>query len=823
VSFVRTIEAMAGSESHEAGSGVVERVDLTRVFQELLVQHPDALVAAIGNDGLFVPMPATVPIDRHRVVVGRSVIDMVVPADKVTVITTWERCRQEGGAHAIVHLIVAPERPVTMTLVDACADHGAYLVLFVPTNDTHRVGLGPSAASLTIVPRTARVRKTELAIFSEIDAATSLILGWSAEDMIGRRSLEFIHPDDQERAISNWMEMLTAPGHDQRVRLRQLKADGSWVWMELNNRNLLDVEGQRCVLTEMLDISEELAAQEALRASEQLLRRLAETLPIGVIQIEADRRISYANERAGSISGARTATDVDSQFRHVVAADEQRLRGALDAVLLGEDCDIRARFDLGALAGRRLCTVSMRALTDEQGGVTGAIVCVADVTDQELMTAELERRATFDSLTGCYNRQSVMSTLDERIAAPGAGLGIIFVDLDGFKQVNDTLGHATGDALLVGVGARLREAVRPGDIVGRVGGDEFLVVCTEIDDVDAVRQIADRIDGALARGVHAADGQIEVRASLGVAHTTTAAASSDRLVAEADAAMYVAKREARETAPAVVTAAHDRPSALRTRATDDELELQWAIEHGDLEVHFQPVVALSSRSVRGLEALVRWRRDGEMVPAVSFIELAERTGLIVEMGAFIVNEVCRQAAAHGFDDSLRWFVNMSPTELAAPGALASVLASLDRHDLGAERIVVEVTEHSDLSESVSARRAVEGLAAAGASIALDDFGTGYSSLALLRSLPIEWIKVDRSFTMDLGVDPVARHLIDICADLARKLDLGLIVEGVETEAQAAILADAGVELVQGYLFSPARPIEDLRARLFDAPGAFRVR
>jgi EAL domain-containing protein (putative c-di-GMP-specific phosphodiesterase class I) len=169
---------------------------------------------------------------------------------------------------------------------------------------------------------------------------------------------------------------------------------------------------------------------------------------------------------------------------------------------------------------------------------------------------------------------------------------------------------------------------------------------------------------------------------------------------------------------------------------------------------------------------------------------------------------------------MRWFVNMSPRELAAPGAVTTTLAATERYGVSPAQLVIEVTEHSDLAASLPARRAVERLAEAGAGIALDDFGTGYSSLALLRSLPIECIKLDRSFTMDLGTDPVAHHLVDVCADLARKLDIGLIVEGVETEEQATILAALGVEQVQGYLFSPARPIDALHAELVARTGVY---
>jgi diguanylate cyclase (GGDEF)-like protein/PAS domain S-box-containing protein len=794
----------------------VDRPDLVRVFTELLGRHPDALVAAVSDDGILVPMPVSVPLDRHRVATGRSVIDMVVPADKMAVITTWERSRRTGGASVMAHLLTDPEQPVLISVVDARHEHGVHLAMLVATTGSeHRPGQNQTA--MIVAPRTARIRKNELAVITAIDEAATQILGWQPEQIVGRRSLEFIHPEDQERSISNWLEMLTSPGHDQRVRLRHLAADGSWVWMEITNRNLLNAPEHLCVLAEMLDISEELAAQEALRASEQRLRRLAESLPVGVVQIEADRRISYGNERLVSITGASLTELVSDQFRRLVPSDRAAFGAALAAVLDGgDDQDLNIRFDTGRALDDLVkhCTLSMRSLTNHNGAVSGAIVCVSDVSDQVRLTAELERRATFDSLTGCLNRPSIMACLDERLTDPADGVAIVFVDLDGFKAVNDDLGHAAGDALLASVGSMLREAVRDGDIVGRVGGDEFLVVCGWVSTLDEAFAVAARIDAVLERGIPVGDETLVLHASLGVAQTSDPSTTSDRLVAEADTRMYVEKRDRKQRAG---TIAVDRPSTLRTRSSEESVALRRAIESGELEVHFQPIVTLPSTDMFGLEALVRWRRAGEVIPAIAFIGLAERSGLITALGDRVLDDTVRTAAETPTDvDDLRWFVNMSPLELAVRSKVADIRDALDRHHLDPRRIVIEITEHSDLSQSSDALRAIEALDALGIAIALDDFGTGYSSLALLRTTPVSYLKFDRSFTADLGLDPVAEHLLETCRDLASRLGIELIAEGVETEQQQARLEHLGIGLAQGYLFSVPRPIADLRGELSSA-------
>jgi diguanylate cyclase (GGDEF)-like protein/PAS domain S-box-containing protein len=801
---------MGVTETFDQQVAGAEAPDLVKVFVDLLSRHPEALVAAVGDDGLMTAMPSSVPLNGHRVAVARSVLDMVVAADKLSIITTWEASRLRGGASVMVHLHTDPHQPMLVTMVDARAEHGVHLAMIVPAGGPDG-SIGPAPIHAMVAPRTARVRKNELAVITEIDTATSQILGWTAEQLVGRRSLDFIHPDDQERSISNWMEMLTAPGHDQRVRLRHLAADGSWVWMEFTNRNLLNtVEG--CVFAEMLDVSEELAAQEALRASEQRLRRLAESLPLGVVQIESDRRITYANERLAAITGSPLADEIGEQFCNLVPADRSSFDSALDAVLhSGADQDLHIALRIaGKQQPVRHCTISMRSLTNAGGEVSGAIVCVSDVSDQVRLTTELERRATYDALTGCLNRQSIMNRLEARLADPGAGVAIVFVDLDGFKKVNDDLGHAAGDALLTAVGSLLRDVVRDGDMVGRVGGDEFLIVCSEVADVNEALLVAERIDAGLELGIPLRDQRLVLRASLGVAHTVDAATSSDRLVADADTRMYVAKRDRHQRAEG---ARSERPATLRTRASEESVVLRRAIESGQLEVHYQPIVSLPSTRIHGLEALVRWRRSGEIIPAVAFIGLAERSGLITQMGARVLDDVILAAAQTVSATPLQWFINMSPLELAMRSKVADLREALDRHQVDASSIVIEVTEHSDLAHSSEALRAIEQISQLGVGIALDDFGTGYSSLALLRSVPVDFLKFDRMFTADLGIDPVSSHLLVSCRDLAERMNITLIAEGVETDEQRGILTDLGVQLAQGYLFSVPQHIDQVRPQL----------
>jgi len=509
----------------------------------ILSKHPDAPVGAVDPDGMFVPVPETLRLARHRRLDGRSALDLVLHEDRVVVIAAWERARAKGASEAPVRLANEPGRPVILHIFDARAVHGVFVCVFSAADGEDETMLRQQSASE--VPRLARARKSELGVTLEVEPACLQILGWHEGDLVGRRSLDFVHPDDQELAIDNWMEMLASRGIGRRVRLRHLRKDGSWVWMEITNHNLLDDPRHGYVLSEMADISEEMAVLDALRSRDQLLDRLAEALPVGVLQVGSNREIAYTNGRLSDLLGSVPGANLEEQLEIVAPEDKGPLFAAFDLVLGGgsdSDIEVRVNKDGGE---PRLCTFTLRALTDEAGEISGAVVCVADVTDGARLRAELEKSATFDVLTECHNRSSIMARLASELAQNEAdvGMAVMFVDLDRFKEVNDRLGHRAGDYVLAAAADRLRDAVRIDDLIGRVGGDEFLVICPRVRDSDEALTLAQR----LARSI---EGEIDLpgqgcamlRASIGVAwsagHT-----DSDQLVGCANAAMHESKRE----------------------------------------------------------------------------------------------------------------------------------------------------------------------------------------------------------------------------------------------------------------------------------------
>src|SRR5436305_8435322 len=378
-----------------------------------------------------------------------------------------------------------------------------------------------------------------------VSGAMSEILGWSADELLGHRSLEFVHPDDHPLAIDNWMGLPGHPGPGRRVRQRRRHKDGSWVWFEVTNNNLFEDPEHSCVVAEMVDISDEMAAQEALRAREQLLNRLAEAIPVGLFQIDTEGGIVYTNDRLHEILGVDLSPTVEAQLATVVPDDRPALERAVAEVLeVGSHADVEVTYRRPGDADLRYCTIGFRALRHEDGAISGAIACVADVTDSARMREELKFRATFDELTGCHNRASIMAALEAEIERDPAKAerAAMFVDLDRFKEINDRHGHAAGDELLRRVARMLRESVREADLVRRSGGDQFLVICPDAGGAERAMGLAERLADALREGLRAEADELRCSLSIGVAWSSGDAIDADTLVAAADTAMYEAKR-----------------------------------------------------------------------------------------------------------------------------------------------------------------------------------------------------------------------------------------------------------------------------------------
>jgi len=540
--------------------------------EALLREHPDALVCGLAGNGLIVPVPQSVGLWGQGLIEGRALVDNVVAGDRSTVVKVWLRAQEEGAASDKVRLLRQPGTWTTLHFIDMREIHGVLLGVIIPS-DEHAGEDSPAEEQAPAAPRFCWLTEDEGARVLDCDDAFTEMFGYSAEELIGESVLGQIHPEDQGRAVEGWLAVLST-GLDQQTRLRRRRKDGTYLWVDTTLRNLLNHPDRNHVLVEIVDVSAEMQAQEALAEREELLRRLTAAMPVGLLHVDTERGVVYNNARLleilygtdaptssssgqGAGAGAQmepagAGADADARGRSSCAAilstltDESigAFEEALDAVLQeGVDRDVEVDITLPSGAWRR-ALVSLRTLLRPSGEVSGAITCVLDITDSARARAELEHRATFDPLTHCYNRSSVLGTLEHELErADSNSTGVVYVDLDRFKPVNDQLGHAAGDELLVLVAERLRLASRDSDVAGRLGGDEFLIVLRDVPGPEMAMRAAQRICDALRDTFKLSCGEVELSASVGVACSDGRGVSSEALVKRADGAMYRSKQD----------------------------------------------------------------------------------------------------------------------------------------------------------------------------------------------------------------------------------------------------------------------------------------
>jgi diguanylate cyclase (GGDEF)-like protein len=427
-----------------------------------------------------------------------------------------------------------------------------------------------------------------------------------------------------------------------------------------------------------------------------------------------------------------------------------------------------------------------------------------------------ESQVLSDPLTGLGNRVQLEETTD-RLLRTGNALSLLFVDLDDFKEVNDSRGHAAGDELLVAIADRLRRCVRPEDLVARIGGDEFAVLVTAGSDV--ARAVGERVLTSLAVPVAVAGGPVFVHGSVGVAASTDPGEhTAGALLRNADLAMYLAKAQGGNR---LVVYADGMAESARRRA-DLQQDLALATAAGQLEVHYQPVVRLGDGRTTGYEALVRWHHpDRGTVPPAEFIPLAEESGAITEIGRWVLRQAVAQGAAWTAEAGVpvRMAVNLSPRQLVDGTVLADVQAALRDSGFPAGQLTLEVTEGVLVQDVERVVAQLGALRALGIAVAIDDFGTGFSSLSYLRRLPADLIKIDRSFVSDLTSGGSSATLVASILELARTLGLDVVAEGVETDEQRRVLRDLGCASAQGYLFARPAPADHCTAHRSVPAGA----
>ena len=463
--------------------------------------------------------------------------------------------------------------------------------------------------------------------------------------------------------------------------------------------------------------------------------------------------------------------------------------------------------------GRRLdVIVYVRELLFD--GRSCRLASIVDITEQRKAEARIQHMALHDSLTNLANRTLLRAQIDDAFAALPAGsrsFAVLCIDLDNFKHVNDSLGHPSGDALLKVVARRLVSATRDGDVVARFGGDEFAILQRNVDSANVADELARRLIDAVAEPCEIDGHKVHVGASVGVAIAPKDGDNADDLIKNADIAMYRAKSEGKGGSRFFESGMQSQ--SVRRLAL--ESEMRSALGAREFEVHYQPLIDVASGRIVTCEALLRWNRGGRMVPPSEFIPIAEETGLMAPLGDWVLRRACEDAAS--WPMGVKVAVNLSPMQFRGGHILDSVQSALFDSGLDAARLELEITESLILEDNEANISFLRALRSSGVSVVMDDFGRGYSSLHYLRAFPFDKIKIDRSFTSELGHDANCLAIIRAVAALAESLKIATVIEGVETAEQFRIAKSEGLTQAQGFLFSKALPLVALKWMLGEDP------
>jgi diguanylate cyclase (GGDEF)-like protein/PAS domain S-box-containing protein len=689
----------------------------------------------------------------------------------------------------------------------------------VPAAPPPEVGESPSDAVLL---RSLLEESADRVYFKDVDGrflqlsnSAAEWFGLSKAEVIGHRDADFFSPQHAQQAYEDEQEIIRTGTGLINVIERETWPDKPDTWVSSTKLPLRGPEGE-VIGTWGISrndtprvMAEQLLAERSakLEQVQQELLTVLDGSPDGMMRFDRQLRFVYVNPAAETTLGmtadeviGRTAVEIGHPPEH------ERWDEALHRVFrTGEGTELEYVDSVDARA--RWFQARMVPERQADGVVTGVLVAVRDFTDRKRAEDALAFQAGHDPLTGLANRALFLervATALRRLEHDEGLIGLLFVDLDRFKTVNDTLGHAAGDWFLHQVGQRVNEIARRADTVARLGGDEFVVLCEGLTAESDMRTVADRLSQALSEPLVYRGQTLPVSASIGIVTCASPDASAERLVADADAAMYQAKHQGGGRSEVFDAGLRER-SLARTGLM---LELYQALERGEFRLHYQPVLRLADQSCIGVEALIRWQhpKRGLLAPG-AFLDVAEQSSFMVELGSWVLDEACRQLAVWerraGLQISVA--VNVSARQFATAGFVDAVADTIARHGVSPANLCLEITETALLEESSTLPETFAGLASLGVRLALDDFGTGYSSLAHLRKFPVHILKVDRSFVSGLGDTEGDLVIVGAVTAMARALGITTVAEGIETLEQLEMLAAMGCDNGQGYLFS--KPVD----------------
>ena len=665
-------------------------------------------------------------------------------------------------------------------------------------------------------------------LIREFNPAAERTFGYARREVVGREMAALLVPPDLREAhrngLARYMSTGEGPVLGRRIEIEAMRRDGAIFPVELAISRV-EVPGAPVFTAYLRDISDRVESDRQLRAAEERYRSLVESLPAVVYLADfgAEGAWQYVSPQIEALleftpeawlaDPANWLRQIHPDDRELVIAREDAFRSSSR----GQSASFEYRMlkRSGEVVWIRDEAVLVPVETGKPLQMRGVIV---DITERKNLEDKLSRHAFYDTLTGLPNRTLFMERLEHAIARRARGSGdliaVLFLDIDDFKVINDTLGHAAGDQLLASVARRLASDARAVDTPARFGGDEFTLLLEGLHGPEEALAVAERIAQHLAEPIQVGDRDLTTSVSVGIGMLVEDTASAEDLVRQADIAMYRAKQDGKARAKLY----DDQMSVDAWRRLELARELRRAIERSELRVHYQPVVDLESGAIVEVEALVRWQHPerGLLMP-VEFVPFAESNGLITQIDAFVVHEACRQVRAWGrrFASGRRIgiAVNLSPREFRAPGLVDMVSGILRDTGLEPGRLKLEITESVMMLDGRLAPSIVRSLAALGVQVAIDDFGIGYSGLDYVKRFEVNALKIDRSFVAGLGRRKEDTAIVSATVAFAKALDLEVMAEGIENRDQLELLRELGCTTGQGFLFSPAVPPAELAAML----------
>jgi diguanylate cyclase (GGDEF)-like protein/PAS domain S-box-containing protein len=637
-------------------------------------------------------------------------------------------------------------------------------------------------------------------------------LGYTHEDIVGRNVLSLVSSRDMRRRALGMLHRLNRGEKVEPFEVEVLTKGKRTKLFECVINDLRDDDAVNGIVCNSRDITERKQAEVNEMKAKALYEDALSNAPTGVALVYKDGTCFFCNEALQTFLGRDFDEVTDLRLRDFIYADDQfafsemwqslETRGAerTNTELRFEHPDGRHRWGF----------ISVQAVYDDDK-FQYHIIQVEDTTERRSIAERLEYQAIHDPLTGLPNRLLFVDRLDvalQRAKRTGFGVTVLFLDLDRFKVVNDSLGHAAGDRLLVAVADRIKSSVRPNDTIARFGGDEFVVLCEDISDERQTDEISSRLLENINRPIMLEEGEVYVTASIGIARSLAGEETPETILRDADTAMYRAKDGGRNRSEVFDERTHAR--AVANLETGNGMFR--ALSEDEFRVRYQPVISLSSGRLSGFEALVYWEHPerGHIGPN-EFISLAEETGVIVPLGMRIFETACNtladwhkksKQASH-----LTMSINLSPRQLAEPTLISEVKKIIERTQVNPARLWFEITETALMVDTDSTIAMLEQLRNLGVHFEVDDFGTGFSSLSYLKKFPLDAVKIDQGFVDGLGRDPEDTAIVTAVVSLSHALGLHVIAEGVETPLQMAELKTLGCEYAQGYLFARANSKE----------------